>query len=108
MAFKFKMPDLFQDVDGGSSMKRVVFFISIILVAILALAPLFWHHFDVKVDQKILDYGAGALDKVIGLAKWIGAFIVAEHGPQAIASWKGTQTAKASPDELPQPGAGQN
>jgi hypothetical protein len=80
--------EVFQDVDGGTSMKRVVFLLVLIIIAVLALGPMWWH-----LDDKVLEYCKDALAKVIGLETWLGGFILAERAPAAMASFKGNPTA---------------
>jgi hypothetical protein len=88
--------EIFQDVDGGASAKRVAFLSFVILFIFLTTAV----YFRVVPPEK-LSFVQTALDKTQDLIKWLGGFILAEHAPQLAASARGGQTALTSPVESP-------
>lgn len=109
--------EIFQDVDGGFSMKRVIAFA--FLVTIVAIV-IYVSHFGIAVParvaagaaplpagsvqpmayaipEKTLNFLQDALTKLLDGLKWIVGMILAEHAPQLVASAKGTgDTAKST------------
>jgi len=78
-AFGRGLREIFMDVDDGYSAKRVGFFIFIILIAVLTIASVFGN---VQVLPMIFN---GLVD----LVKWIGAAILGERAPAALAAMRG-------------------
>lgn len=95
MNFKFTtfrtfIKEIFQDGEDGFSSKRTGFFVFIILLAVCTVAGVF---FKVAVPAMVWN---GLVD----LIKWIGAAILGERAPQALAALRGNLPDK-KPDILP-------
>jgi len=79
--------EIFQDQDGGASMKRAMFFL--FGIAFLAIAGgVYFHH----VDAASLDYLKTIQGYLKDIEIWLGGFILAEKTPAAAAAFKGNKT----------------
>jgi hypothetical protein len=79
--------EIFQDTDGGFSSKRVAFFIMIFFFVGLSLAVVFH-----GVTGDVAGFAQGAIDKAKDIIQWLGAYILADKAPAAIAAAKGKPT----------------
>lgn len=89
--------EIFEDTDGGFSSKRVALFIFIILFVTIVI---YVAHFGVAIGagkavvyaipKETLDFLASALEKIKDIIVWLGAFVLADKTPAALAALKGT------------------
>ncbi len=88
--------EIFQDVDGGFSMKRTLLFVFAVCFVVITVYVV---HYGVAVrvgqktvfaiPQETLSFLQGVLDKCIDAIKWLGGMILAERTPQAVAAFRG-------------------
>ena len=94
---KFSFGEMFEDTEGGTSSKRVAFFIFIItFVALVIGCVIATWHFGV-LPPAVIAFVNGTLDKITELIKWIGGFILADKAPSAVRAFTGAK----KPDEPP-------
>lgn len=76
--------EFFQDTDGGASSKRLAFFVFILFFIGLSLAVVFH-----GLSANVVGFAQSALEKAADIIKWLGAYILADKTPQALAAFKG-------------------
>lgn len=79
MTLRSFIKEIFQDVDDGFSSKRTAFFVFILLLAACVIAAVFW-----KVGVPAMIWNG-----LVDLIKWIGAAILGERAPAALAALRG-------------------
>lgn len=70
------LSEIFQDIDGGFSMKRSAFALFILLFIVVGMAVIFK-----AFDSGVLDFLKDLEGKIVDVIKWMGGFIVAERIP---------------------------
>ena len=98
-----KIAELFQDTDGGTSMKRFAFFIFLLLFIGITIYVL---HYGVAIQagakmvyaipQQTLDFLNAMAAHCIDAIKWLGALILGDKAPAAISAFKGTSGSKVT------------
>lgn len=83
--------EIFQDTDGGSSMKRFAFFLFVIFFIGLTLGVVFH-----GLDQSVVGFANATLEKVTDIIKWLGAYILADKAPAIVKAATGTPTHEKS------------
>lgn len=90
--------EVFQDLDGGFSMKRLIAFALIgtfLLVTLYVVLNGVTVHAGAKaiysIPAETLTFLQGVLDKCIEGLKWVITLITAERTPQAVAAFKGNK-----------------
>lgn len=101
--------EIFQDVDGGFSMKRAILAIFVVMFVTITIYVV---HYGVAIQhgaksvfaipKETLDFLSGVLDKCMDGIKWLGALVLAERAPQAVAAFRGrgeTPAVSATPED---------
>ena len=88
---KFSLSDMFSDTEGGTSSKRVVFFLLVItfIILIFGSVAVVWHIG--IVPPAVIAFVNGCLDKIMDGIKWIGGFILADKTPAAVRAFTGNK-----------------
>lgn len=73
--------EIFQDTDGGASMKRFAFFLFLVFYMVITATVLFH-----GVDEKLVGFASQVLDKTKEIITWLGLYILGDKAPAAIAA----------------------
>lgn len=97
--FKRFTAELFQDIDGGFSLRElltaicaVVFFAIILYVVHYGIAVNAAKGLVYSIPQQTLDFLTNAMHQIIDLIKWLAGAAVLDRAPQAVAAFKGNKT----------------
>lgn len=98
-SIKKYVSEIFQDVDGGYSMKRALLFV---FAAVFVVVTIYVVHFGVAVHegqktvfaipQETLDFLKTVLGYCMDGIKWLGALVLGERLPQGMAALRGNHT----------------
>lgn len=78
------LKEIFQDTDGGASMKRFAFFLFCVFY-IAVTATVLFH----GVDATLVGFAGQVLDKTKEIITWLGLYILGDKAPAAIAAFTG-------------------
>lgn len=79
--------DIFADTEGGTSSKRIAFFIMILFYCALAVAVVLH-----GVSTDVVGFANSTLDKTKDIITWLGAYILGDKAPAAIRALKGEKS----------------
>lgn len=85
------LSEIFQDTDGGASMKRFAFFIFVFFFIALS-AGVVLH----GLDQSVIGFANSTLEKVTDIIKWLGAYILADKTPAVVKAFSGAPSREKS------------
>lgn len=94
---KFSVSDMFSDTEGGTSSKRVAFFVLVISFILLIAGTMVYAWHAGTIPQGVINFVNGCLDKIMEGIKWIGGFILADKTPAAVRAFTGNKPDDVSP-----------